>query len=58
MGTSRIAESMEDRIRPRDLPATILRPPELLTFRYGGQDFRLTNVTEQVVRGIPISALR
>ncbi len=44
--------------RTESVSATILRPPERLIFRYGGRDFRLTDVPEQVVRGIPTSASR
>jgi hypothetical protein len=33
-------------------------PRERLTFGYGDRDFLLTDVTEQVVRGIPTSASR
>ena len=38
----------------RDYPP----PPERLIFRHGGRNFRLTDVPEPVVRGIPTSALR
>jgi len=38
----------------RDYPP----PPERLIFRHGGRNFRLTDVPEPVVRGIPTSASR
>jgi hypothetical protein len=48
--------AVEDKIHVHDLHATILHllgiDHERLTYRYGGRDFRLTDVAGQVVRGI------
>jgi hypothetical protein len=49
-------EAMEDKVHLHDLHATMLHllglDHELLTYRYAGRDFRLTDVTGRVVKGI------
>jgi uncharacterized protein (DUF1501 family) len=46
----------EDRVHPHDLHATMLHlmglDHEKLTYRYGGRDFRLTDVHGKVIRDI------
>ncbi len=49
-------EAVENKVHVHDLHATLLHlmglDHELLTFRYGGRDYRLTDVHGNVVRGI------
>ena len=46
-------KAVEDRVHPHDLHATVLHLPGLdhtkLTYRYGGRDFRLTDVGGRVI---------
>jgi hypothetical protein len=48
--------AVEDRVHVHDLHATILHlmglDHEKLTYRYSGRDYRLTDVSGNVVRGI------
>jgi hypothetical protein len=48
--------AVEDKVHIHDLHATILHllglDHEKLTYRYGGRDFRLTDVAGHVVHGI------
>jgi len=48
--------AIEDRVHLHDLHATILHQlgidHELLTYRFGGRDFRLTDVSGEVVTGL------
>jgi hypothetical protein len=50
------AKAVDDRVHLHDLHATMLHllglDHELLTFRYGGRDFRLTDVSGRVVKAI------
>jgi uncharacterized protein (DUF1501 family) len=49
-------KAMEKRVHPHDLHATMLHlmglDHERLTYRYGGRDFRLTDVSGTVIRDI------
>jgi len=50
------AAAVENRVHVHDLHATMLQllgfDHEKLTYRYNGRDFRLTDVSGKVVRGI------
>jgi arylsulfatase A-like enzyme len=49
-------KAVENRVSIHDLHATILHllgvDHEKLTFRYAGRDFRLTDVSGEVIRGL------
>jgi hypothetical protein len=50
------AKAVENKVHLHDLHATMLHllglDHELLTYRYSGRDFRLTDVSGKVVRGL------